>query len=253
MYLSASITLYSHSPVLIPVMQWYLLSIALSVNVVNSLPALPDDFQPFGTEISYNTPDLQVPTIDTGLLKIYQPGSPDVPVTFLDEIPTDLEVVPAELASEGSSCLGRRDTEETEGRIDKRAMCATPSPTQKEPATRYPPSDGRGYPRPVHTPTVLDPNDADPITKPARKPRQKPPGPVPLHPSIDRVYDNPFIADLNGRTKICASRLMTLCCWGPIIKPMTTQMDIDNCQKCACALLPFYSFLTFPPSHQDMS
>lgn len=250
MHMSASITLYFHSPVLIPVMQWYLLSIALSVNVVISLP---DDFQPFGTEISYNTPDLQVPTIDTGLLKIYQPGSPDVPVTFLDAIPTDLEVVPAELASEGSSCLGRRDSVETEGRIDKRAMCATPSPIQKEPATRYPPSDGRGYPRPVHTPTVLDPNDADPITKPARKPRQKPPGPVPLHPSIDRFYDNPFIADLNGRTKICVSRLMTLCCWGPIIKPRTTQMDIDNCQKCACALLPFYSFRTFPPSHQDMS
>lgn len=140
-----------------------------------------------------------------------------------------------------------------DGRADRQAGHVRYTLANTEGACNSVPSDGRGYPRPVHTPTVLDPNDADPITKPARKPRQKPPGPVPLHPSIDRVYDNPFIADLNGRTKICASRLMTLCCWGPIIKPMTTQMDIDNCQKCACALLPFYSFLTFPPSHQDMS
>lgn len=231
-------------------MRWYLLSIALSVKVVISLP---DDFQSFETELSHNTPDLQISTIDTGLLKIYHPGSPDVPVTSIDAIPSNLEVVPAELASDGSSCLTRRDTTETEGRIDKQAMCATPSPTEKEPATQYPPSDGRGYPRPVHTPTVLDPDDLDPITKPAQKPRQKPPGPVPLHPPINRVYDNPFIADLNGSIKICASRLMTLCCWGPIAKPMTSQMDIDNCQRCACALLPFYSFPTFPPSHQDMS
>lgn len=119
--MSASITLYSHSSVLIPVMRWYLLSTALSVQVAISLP---DDFQSDETEPSYNTPDLQVSTIDTGLLKIYHPGSSDVPVTFLDAIPTDLEVVPAELASDGGSCLPRRDTAETEGRIDKRAMCA---------------------------------------------------------------------------------------------------------------------------------
>lgn len=224
-------------------MRWYLLSTALFIKVAISLL---ESFQSFGTELSDNTFDLQIPTINTGSLKIYHPGSSDVPVTFLDIIPPDLEVVPAELASSGSSCLYQRDTVETGG-IDNGASCAAPSATEKEPATQEPPSDARGYPRPVHTPEILDPNERDPTTKPARKPPKNRPGPVPLHPPINRVYENPFIANLAGRIKVCASRLMTLCCWGPVIRPMTTQMDIDNCQK--CLFLPFLPVLIFRTPH----
>lgn len=225
-------------------MRWYLLSSALSIKVATSLL---DSFPSFGTELSDEAPELQIPTIDTGSLKIYPPGSSDVPVSFSDALPIDPEVVPADLAIGGSSCLYQRDTAEIKERIDKRADCKAPSATEKEAGTQDTPSLSRGYPRPVHTPEVLDPNDSDPETKPARKPRQKPPGPVPLHPQIDRVYENPFIADLTGRIKICKSRLMTLCCWGPIIKPMTTQMDIDNCQRCAHASFSLLTFHTPPP------
>lgn len=232
-------------------MRSFFLSVVLSINAAVSFPD-SDEFP--GTDLSYNTPDLQIPTIDTGLLKIYRPGSA-APVTFLDAIPTDFELVPAEIASGGNSCLSPRYDTEKKGRIDRRVSCPAPSPTLKEPATQEPPTDGRGYPRPVHTPEVLDPDIPDPITKPARKPQEKRPGPVPLHPPINRIYDNPFIADINGRIKICASRLMTLCCWGPIIKPMTTQMDIENCQRCAYALTLQYVlfqiedfFLTPTPS-----
>lgn len=197
--------------------------------------------------------DLQIPTVDTGLRKTYSPGL-DVPVTFLDAISTDFEVVPAEIASGRNPCLSRRYYTEKKGRIDRRGSCPAPSLTVEEPATHEAPTDGRGYPRPVHTPEVLDPENPDPVTKPARRPQKKRPGPVPLHPPINRIYDNPFIADTKGRIKICGSRLMTLCCWGPIIKPVTTQMDIDNCQRCAYVpsfqSLPFQIeafFPTFPP------
>lgn len=224
-------------------MRLFFLSVALSIKAAVSFPD--------GDEWPVN--DLQIPTVDTGLLKIYRPGS-DVPVTFLDAISTDFEVVPAEIARGGNSCLSRRYYAEKKERIDRRGSCPVPSPTVKEPATQEPPTNGRGYPRPVHTPEVLDPETPDPVTKPARRPQEKRPGPVPLHPPINRIYDNPFIADTNGRIKICGSRLMTLCCWGPIIKPMTTQMDIDNCQRCAYApsfqsllfLIEDY-FPTFPP------
>lgn len=220
-------------------MRWFFLSVALSTKAAVSFP---DRDELRGTDLSYNTPDLQIPTIDTGLLKIYHPGS-DVPLTFFDAISTDFEVVPAEIASGGNSCLSRRYDTKKKGRIDKRGSCPAPSPTVSQPATQEPPTDGRGYHRPVHTPEVLGPDFPDPVTKPARKPQEKRPGPVPLHPPINRIYDNPFIADINGRIKICASRLMTLCCWGPIIKPMTTRMDIDNCQRCAYA--PFFQSILF--------
>lgn len=226
-------------------MRWLFLSVALSIKAAISFP---DSDELPGTNLSYNIPDLQIPTIDTGLLKIYRPGS-DVPVTFLDAISTDIEVVPAEIASGGNSCLSRRYDTEKKGQMARRSSCPAPSPAVKEPATQEPPTGGRGHPRPVHTPEVLDPDIPDPVTKPARKPQEKRPGPVPLHPPINRIYDNPFIADINGRIKICASRLMTLCCWGPIIKPMTTQTDNDNCQRCAYA----HSFQSvfFPPQIED--
>lgn len=221
-------------------MQFFFLSVALSIQAAVSFP---DSDEMPGT-------DLQIPTVDTGLLKIYRPGS-DVPVASLDAISNDFEILPAELASGGNSCLFRRYYTGKKGRIDRRGSCPAPSPTVKEPATQEPPTDGgRGYPRPVHTPEVLDPDIPDPVTKPARKPQEKRPGPVPLHPPINRIYDNPFIADINGRIKICESRLMTLCCWGPIIKPMTTQMDIDNCQRCSYApsfQSLFFRFMAFSP------
>lgn len=137
--------LYPHTFVLFslftrPVMRFFFLSVALSIKA--AVP-FPDGNEWPGT-------DLQIPTVDTGLLKIYRPGS-DVPVSFLDAISTDFEVVPAEIASGGNSCLSRRYYTEKKGRIDRRGSCPVPSPTVKEPATQEPPTDGRGYPRPVHT------------------------------------------------------------------------------------------------------
>lgn len=112
-------------------MRWFFLSVALSIKAAVTFPGsgeLP------GTDLSYNTPDLQIPTIDTGLLKIYRPGS-DAPVAFLDAISTDFEVVPAEIASGGNLCLSRRYDTGKKGRIDRRGSCPAPSPTVKESAT----------------------------------------------------------------------------------------------------------------------
>ncbi len=53
-------------------MRWLFLSVALSIKAAISFP---DSDELPGTNLSYNIPDLQIPTIDTGLLKIYRPGS----------------------------------------------------------------------------------------------------------------------------------------------------------------------------------
>lgn len=221
-------------------MRWFFFSVALSIKA--AVPLLASDELPIN-DLSYNSPDMQISAIGTSLLKIYYPGS-DLPVKFLDAISTDFEVVPSEIAGDGNLCLSRMYATEKEWRIEKRGSCQAPSPTAKEPATQEPPTDGRGYPRPVHTPEILDPDIPDPVTKPAQKPQQKPSGPVPLHPPINKFYDNPFISDISGRIKVCASRLMTLCCWGPIIKSMTTQINIENCQRCVYA-----SFFQSVPSY----
>lgn len=157
-------------------MRYFFLSVALSIKAAVSFP---DSGEYRGTNLSYNTPDLLIPTIDTGLLKIYRPGS-DVPGTFLDAISTDFEVVPAEIASGGNSCLSRRYDTEKEVRIDRRGSCPAHSPIVSESETQEPPTDGRGYPRPVRTSEVLDPESPDSVTKPARRPREKRLDPVPF-------------------------------------------------------------------------